>query len=142
MKTVQGILDAKGSDVWSIDGDSSVFDALEYMAEKSIGAVLVVNDGELVGIMSERDYARKIILMSRASRETKISEIMTSDPICVTSSDTVSNCMQLMTEKRFRHLPVVDDGALVGLISIGDVVRAVISEQQFMIDQLESYITG
>lgn len=141
-RTVQSIIDAKGSDVWSIDGDASVFEALEFMADKNIGAVIVTHDGELAGIMSERDYARKIILMSRMSKETRISDIMTPDPTCVAPSDTVDNCMKLMTENRFRHLPVVDDGALVGLISIGDVVRAVIGEQQFLIDQLESYITG
>jgi CBS domain-containing protein len=112
------------------------------MAEKNIGAVIATHAGELVGIMSERDYARKIILMSRLSRETRVSEIMTHDPMFVAPSDTVTNCMQLMTDNRFRHLPVVDDGDLVGLISIGDVVRAVIGEQQFLIDQLETYITG
>jgi CBS domain-containing protein len=142
MKTVQSIIDAKGSDVWSIDADASVFEALDFMADKNIGAVIVTHDDELAGIMSERDYARKIILMSRMSKETRVSEIMTPDPTCVEPSDSVANCMQLMTENRFRHLPVVDDGDLVGLISIGDVVRAVIDEQQFMIDQLETYITG
>jgi CBS domain-containing protein len=141
-KTVQSIIDSKGSDVWSIDGDASVFEALEFMADKNIGATIVTHDGELVGIMSERDYARKIILMSRMSKETRVSEIMTPDPTCVAPSDTVDGCMKLMTENRFRHLPVVDDGDLVGLISIGDVVRAIIGEQQFLIDQLESYITG
>lgn len=141
-RTVQSIIDAKGSDVWSIDGDASVFEALEFMADKNIGAIIVTHDGGLVGIMSERDYARKIILKSRMSKETRVSEIMTPDPTCVAPSDTVGNCMQLMTDNRFRHLPVVDDGNLVGLISIGDVVRAIIGEQQFLIDQLESYITG
>lgn len=141
-KTVQNIIDAKGSDVWSIDADASVFEALEYMAEKNIGAVIVVHDGEFVGIMSERDYARKIILMSRASRDTRVSEIMTPEPVCVGPLDTVGFCMQLMTDHRFRHLPVTDGGELVGLISIGDVVHAVIDEQAFLIDQLEHYITG
>lgn len=141
-RTVQSIIDAKGSDVWSIDGDASVFEALEFLADKNIGATIVTHGGGLVGIMSERDYARKIILKSRMSRETRVSEIMTPDPTCVAPSDTVDNCMQLMTDNRFRHLPVVDDGNLVGLISIGDVVRAIIGEQQFLIDQLESYITG
>lgn len=141
-RTVQSIIDAKGSDVWSIDGDASVFEALEFMAHRNIGATIVTRDGELAGIMSERDYARKIILMSRLSKETRVSEIMTPDPMCVSPSDTVENCMQLMTDNRFRHLPVVDDGDLAGLISIGDVVRAIIEEQQFLIDQLESYITG
>jgi signal-transduction protein with cAMP-binding, CBS, and nucleotidyltransferase domain len=142
MKTVQSIIDAKGSDVWTIDADDSVFEALEFMADKNIGAVMVTHGAEFVGIMSERDYARKIILMSRMSKETRVSEIMTPDPMVVSPLDTVANCMQLMTDNRFRHLPVVEDGDLVGLISIGDVVRAVIDEQQFMIDQLESYITG
>ena len=142
MKTVKSIIDAKGSEVWSIDADASVFEALEFMADKNIGAVIVTHDDDLVGIMSERDYARKIILMSRSSKETRVSEIMTPDPTCVSPTDSVSSCMQLMTDKRFRHLPVVDDGDLVGLISIGDVVRTVIGEQQFLIDQLESYITG
>jgi CBS domain-containing protein len=142
MKTVKSIIDAKGSEVWSIDADASVFEALEFMADKNIGAVIVTHDDDLVGIMSERDYARKIILMSRSSKETRVSEIMTPDPTCVSPTDSVSSCMQLMTDKRFRHLPVVDDGDLIGLISIGDVVRTVIGEQQFLIDQLESYITG
>jgi len=141
-KTVRHILDDKGSDVWSIDTDASVFEALEFMAEKNIGAVIVVHAGEFVGIMSERDYARKIILMSRHSKETLVSEIMTPDPLCVGPSETVADCMELMTDNRFRHLPVLEDGELVGLISIGDVVRAVIDEQRFLIDQLESYITG
>ncbi len=141
-KTVQNIIDAKGSDVWSVDADASVFEALDYMAEKNIGAVIVVHDGEFVGIMSERDYARKIILMSRASRDTRVSEIMTPEPVCVGPLDTVGFCMQLMTDHRIRHLPVTDGGELVGLISIGDVVYAVIDEQAFLIDQLEHYITG
>jgi len=141
-KTVQNIIDDKGSDVWSIDADSSVFDALEVMADKNLGALVVMHAGDLVGIMSERDYARKIILMSRGSRETRVAEIMTPDPMCVSPTDTVANCMQVMTDNRFRHLPVLEDGQMVGLISIGDVVRAVIAEQEFLINQLESYITG
>jgi len=141
-RTVQHLIDAKGNEIWGIDAEASVFEALEFMATKNIGAVLVMHDDDFVGIMSERDYARKIILMSRLSKETKVSEIMTPDPVCVAPSDSVANCMQLMTNNRFRHLPVIDDGDLVGLVSIGDVVRAVIEDQQFLIDQLESYITG
>ena len=141
-RTVQNIIDAKGSDVWSIETEVSVFEALEYMADKNIGAVIVVHDGELVGIMSERDYARKIILMSRVSKETRVSEIMTPDPLCVSPTETVADCMQLMTDNRIRHLPVIDEGELAGLISIGDVVSAVIDDQAFMIDQLETYITS
>jgi CBS domain-containing protein len=139
-KTVQNIIDDKGSDVWSIDADASVFEALELMADKNLGALVVIHAGDFVGIMSERDYARKIILMSRGSHETNVSEIMTPDPVCVAPTDTVTNCMQLMTDNRFRHLPVLEGGELVGLISIGDVVAAVIDEQEFLINQLESYI--
>ncbi len=141
-KTVQNIIDDKGSEVWKIDADASVFDALELMADKNIGAVMVTHAGKFIGIVSERDYARKIILMSRVSRETPVSEIMTSDPVTVHPSDDVVSCMQTMTDNRFRHLPVVEDDELVGLISIGDVVRAVISEQEFLINQLAGYITG
>lgn len=141
-KTVRHIIDDKGSDVWNIGPDSSVFEALELMADKNLGALVVTGDAGLVGIMSERDYARKIILMSRVSRETRVSEIMTPDPVCVSPVDSVADCMQVMTDRRIRHLPVLDDGDLIGLISIGDVVRAVIEEQQFLIEQLESYITG
>lgn len=141
-KTVQNIIEDKGSDVWSIDTDASVFEALEMMADKNLGALVVTHAGELAGIMSERDYARKIILMSRVSRETRVAEIMTPDPMCVSPTDTVANCMQVMTDNRFRHLPVLENGRLAGVVSIGDVVRAVIEEQEFLIDQLESYITG
>ncbi len=141
-KTVQHIIDDKGSDVWSIDADASVFEALELMADKNLGALVVTHDGVLAGIMSERDYARKIILLSRMSRDTRVSEIMTPNPVCVSPSDTVGNIMQVMTDKRIRHLPVLEDDQLKGLISIGDVVRAVIEEQQFLIEQLESYITS
>ena len=141
-KTVQHIIEVKGSDVWTIDTDASVFEALEMMADKNLGALVVTHAGDLVGIMSERDYARKIILMSRDSRETRVAEIMTPDPMCVSPTDTVTNCMQVMTDNRFRHLPVLEDGQLIGVISIGDVVRAVIEEQEFLINQLESYITG
>jgi len=141
-KTVQQVIDAKGSDVFSVDADSNVFDALQFMADQNIGAVLVVHGDSLVGIMSERDYARKVVLMSKISKQTRVSEIMTPDPLYVSPTDTVDVCMNLMTENRFRHLPVKDGGNVVGLISIGDVVRAVIEEQAFLIDQLESYITG
>ena len=141
-KTVGHILAFKGQEIWSIPADVSVFDALSMLAEKNIGALVVVTDGDLVGIVSERDYARKVILADKSSKETLVSEIMTPDPVTVTSSDTVGECMGLMTENRFRHLPVIDDGVLMGVISIGDVVRAVIEEQKFLIEQLESYITG
>lgn len=141
-KNVGNMIDAKGRDVWSIDADLSVYEALEEMAAKNVGALVVTLDGALVGILSERDYARKIILLDRGSRETLVSEIMTPDPVTVSRAASVGDCMQLMTDRRIRHLPVVEDGSLVGVLSIGDVVRSVIEDQQFMIDQLENYIGG
>jgi CBS domain-containing protein len=141
-KTVANIIDDKGHEVWSIDVDASVYEALEKMADKNVGALLVTSNGELTGILSERDYARKVILVDRGSKETRVSEIMTPDPVTVSRSHTVASCMQLMTDRRIRHLPVVDEGELVGLVSIGDIVRAVIDEQKFLIDQLAGYIAG
>ena len=141
-KTIEMIVGDKGREVFSIDAAASVYEALETMADKNVGALVVMDDGRLVGILSERDYARKVILLSRMSKDTRVSEIMTSDPVTVSSATTVGECMQLMTDRRIRHLPVVDDGSLTGVISIGDVVRAVIEEQEFLIHQLESYITG
>lgn len=141
-RTVQNVIDEKGDEVFNVDADTSVFDALQFMAEHNIGAVLVTHDDELVGIMSERDYARKVVLVSKLSKETRVSEIMTPDPVCVDPATTVGECMKLMTDNRFRHLPVKSDGSVVGLISIGDIVRAIIEEQAFLIDQLETYITG
>ncbi len=141
-KTVANIIDDKGRHVWTIDATNSVYEALEMMADKNVGALVVYSEDTLAGILSERDYARKVILVSKVSKKTPVSEIMTPNPVTVEPSDTVASCMQLMTDRRIRHLPVIEDGALVGLISIGDVVRAVIEEQKFLIDQLESYITG
>ncbi|MGI9585210.1 MAG: CBS domain-containing protein [Acidimicrobiia bacterium] len=141
-KTIEMIVGGKGSEVFSIGASDSVYKALETMADKNVGALVVLDEGRLVGILSERDYARKVILLSRMSKDTRVSEIMTSDPYTVSSSATVAECMQLMTDRRIRHLPVVDDDSLTGIISIGDVVRAVIEEQEFLIHQLESYITG
>ncbi len=141
-RTIDMIVGEKGREVWSIGPDATVYEALELMADKNIGALVVLTDGALVGVISERDYARKVILLARGSKKTLVSEIMTYDPVTISSTDTVGACMQLMTEMRIRHLPVVDDGTLTGLISIGDVVRAVIEEQKFLIDQLERYITG
>lgn len=141
-KTVGHILAYKGQDIWSVPADMAVFDALSVLAEKNVGALVVVDGGSLVGIISERDYARKVALVDKSSRDILVSQIMTPDPVTVTSSDTVGECMGLMTDNRFRHLPVVDDGELRGVVSIGDIVRAVIEEQKFLIEQLESYITG
>ena len=138
--TVARLLEHKGTDVATITADDSVYDALERMAEKGIGALVVVDGDATVGLMSERDYARKVILLKRASDQTTVGQIMTTDIITVTSETTTAECMELMTENRIRHLPVVDDGRLAGVISIGDVVRAVMEEQKFMIEQLEAYI--
>ena len=142
MITVRDILRAKGNQIWSVSPDATVFDALELMAEKNVGALVVLDGENLAGIFSERDYARKIILKGKASKETSVEEIMTSEVTTVHPGQSVDDCMALMTDKRIRHLPVFEAEKLVGLISIGDVVKAVISEREFMIQQLEHYITG
>ena len=142
MKKVRDILEVKGRDVWSIGPDASVFDALKIMADKDVGALVVLDGGNLVGIISERDYARKIALLGRASLTTQVKEIMTTDVVCVDPEQNVDECMAVVTEKRIRHLPVLENGELIGLISIGDLVKSIITEQQFIIEQLERYITG
>jgi CBS domain-containing protein len=142
MKTVAQVLRTKGNEVLSVSPELSVFDALGVMAEKNVGALLVVEGGRLAGIFSERDYARKVILKGKASRETPVRDIMTSHVLYVRPEQTVDDCMALMTDKRVRHLPVLDEERLVGVISIGDVVKAIITEQEFMIEQLQNYITG
>jgi CBS domain-containing protein len=130
------------SDVYTVEPGDTVFEALRLMADKNIGAVLVRSDQKLEGIFSERDYARKVILLGKTSKETLVSEIMTTRVICVEPDWTADQCMALMTEKRIRHLPVMEQRRLVGVISIGDVVRAVVDEQQFTIDSLQRYITS
>lgn len=140
--TVSSILRSKGTQVWSISPEQSVFEAIEKMAEKQIGALAVVNDGCLAGIISERDYARKVILRGKSSRETKVSEIMTASVISVAPDQTVDDCMSLMAGHRIRHLPVLDANRLVGMISIGDLVKWIISGQEQAIQQLEHYIAG
>ena len=143
MKTVSDLLRVKGNQVWSIGPDATVYDALTLMAEKDVGALLVLdNVGQLVGILSERDYARKIVLKGKTSRETPVREIMTKKVLWVRPDQTIEEIMALMTNKRIRHLPVLEEGRLVGVISIGDVVKDIISEQEFVIAQLENYITG
>ena len=142
MKTVKELLQAKGYDVWTIAPDASVYDALRLMADKNVGAVLVIDGGNLVGILSERDYARKVILEGKSSKHTPVREIMTEKVLCVRTDQTAEECMALMTNKRVRHLPALEGDRLLGVISIGDVVKAIISEQEFMIEQLENYITG
>lgn len=140
MKTVRQLLQGKASGVQTVGPDVPVIEALRQMAEREIGALPVVNGGKLIGILSERDYARKVILQGKSSRDTPVRDIMTSRVICVGPQRTVEECMALMTDKRIRHLPVIEHGELTGLLSIGDLVKEVISEQQFVIAQLESYI--
>ena len=142
MRTVQDILKSKGSDVWSIRPDDTIFEAVQIMADKRIGALLVVDEQKPVGIVTERDYARKVALEGRSSREAPVREIMSTRVLCVNPDRSIEDCMALMTEKRARHLPVVEQKAVVGMISIGDLVKAVIAEQRFVIDQLHDYITG
>lgn len=142
MKLVSHVLDAKGRDVMSIRPDESVLDAIKLMSVKGIGALLVLEQDQLVGIVTERDYARKVILKGRSSDTTRVSEIMTSDVVTTSSSQTVEQCMNTVTERRIRHLPVVDDGKVTGIISIGDLVKAIIADQRQAIEQLEHYISG
>ena len=140
MKTVGQLLEGKTRALCTITPDTRVIEALRQMAEKDIGALLVVENGRLAGILSERDYARKVILQGKSSQDTPVREIMTARVVCVQPRNTVDECMALMTDKRIRHLPVIDNEQLVGVLSIGDLVKETISEQQFMIKQLESYI--
>jgi len=142
MKTVKQILDAKGQQILSVAPDDSVLDAVKLMATKGVGALLVVQDGALKGIITERDYARKVVLEGHASATTQVRQIMTSKVLCAQPSETVEECMALMTEKRIRHLPVLDGGTLIGIISIGDLVKTIIAEQKFIISQLENYINS
>lgn len=141
MRTVRLMLQGKAPLV-SISSAATVFDALDLMARHDVGAVIVVDEGRLAGIFSERDYARKVILHGKHSKELAVSEIMTTDVLCVRPDDSVEACMALMTDNRVRHLPVVDGEAVIGVVSIGDVVKALLHEQQFVIDQLERYITA
>ncbi|MEE9551226.1 MAG: CBS domain-containing protein [Candidatus Binatia bacterium] len=142
MKTVIELLKAKGHQYWSVTPDTAVFDALKLMAEKNIGALLVLEGDVLVGFLSERDYARKVILKGKSSKDTPVKEIMSEKVMYVEPEQTVEECMALMTDKRVRHLPVFEGDKLIGIISIGDVVKAIISEQEFIIEQLEHYISG
>ncbi len=140
MKLVSQILHAKGGPTWTVSPKSTVYDALNMMAEQDIGALVVVEDDEVIGIFSERDYARKVILQGKASKATLVKEIMTDEVLCVGPDQSVSKCMALMTDKRIRHIPILDKGQLLGVISIGDVVKAIIAEQQIIINHLEDYI--
>jgi CBS domain-containing protein len=142
MHTVNQLLKVKGTEVFSVTPQDSVLHAIEVMATRHVGALLVMHQGSLVGIISERDYARKVILKNRSSHDTPVGDIMTSPAISVTPEDTVHHCMERMTEGRFRHLPVVKNGRVLGILSIGDLVKAVIQEQTEHIEQLERYIAG
>jgi CBS domain-containing protein len=142
MGKVRNILQSKNNVTISVCPDDTVFAALELMVDKNVGALLVMEGDNFTGIFTERDYARKVILKGKASKETLIREIMTEDPITVSLDNSIEDCMRLMTNKFIRHLPVIDDGKLVGIISIGDVVKFIIEEQRFIIENLEHYITG
>jgi CBS domain-containing protein len=142
MQTVNQLLQAKGTQIFSVGAQDSVLRAIEIMATRHVGALLVMNEGTLLGIISERDYARKVILKNRSSHDTPVGDIMTSPAVTVSPDETVHHCMQIMTEGRFRHLPVVKSGRVVGMLSIGDLVKAVIQEQTEHIEQLERYIAG
>ena len=142
MRTVNQLLRSKGTQIFSVAPGDSVLRAIEIMATRHVGALLVMDQGTLVGIISERDYARKVILKNRSSHDTPVSDIMTSPAVTVAPTDTVHHCMEVMTQRRFRHLPVVESGRVVGVLSIGDLVKAVIEEQSAQIEQLERYIAG
>ena len=142
MRTVRRILATKDPDIWSIAPDATVYDAIHLLAEKEIGALIVLDGDKLVGVMSERDYARQIILKDKSSRETQVRDIMTTNVVTTAPDHEIADCMAMMTNKRIRHLPVLDDGKLVGMLSIGDLIRSIISEQQSTINDLAKYISG
>ncbi|RZJ20153.1 MAG: CBS domain-containing protein [Acinetobacter sp.] len=142
MKTVQQILNTKPIQVFSVTPTTSVLDALQIMTDKNISALLIMNEDSLVGIFTERDYARKIVLQGKSSKDTAISDVMTSSPITVTPSDSIELCMQIMTDKHIRHLPIANGEKIAGMVSIGDVVKFIIADQKQTISQLESYINS
>jgi CBS domain-containing protein len=139
---ISDILSGKSGEVWTIDPNATVFDAIARMAEKNIGAMPVVENGVVIGLISERDYTRKVALQGKSSRETRVAEIMNHPVLSVTTATTIDTCMQIITRQRVRHLPVIDDGQLVGMVSIGDLVNWIISAQSVAIEQMETYIMG
>ena len=141
-KTVKELLQNKNGDVWTISPQASAYEALQFMAEKDIGALLVAENNKLVGVFSERDYARKVTLKGKSSKTAAVRELMTTKVLYVSPDKTVDECMALMTEKHIRHLPVLDAGSLVGIVTIGDVVKSVVADQKFIIQELEKYIAG
>jgi len=142
MTYVEQLLKTKGNEIWSIAPQATVYEALQIMSEKDVGALLVLDKGNLVGIFSERDYARKLILKGRFSKDTTVGELMTREVLYIESQSTIEDCMALMTAKRVRHLPVLENERLIGIVTIGDVVKQIISDQEFTIQQLERYIKG
>ncbi|MCH8116659.1 MAG: CBS domain-containing protein [Proteobacteria bacterium] len=142
MKLVKHLLDAKGRHIIAISPDSSVLEAIKIMADKSVGSLVVMEDEKLAGIVTERDYARKVIVKGRSSKSTRVAEIMTADVVTTSSAETVDKCMAVMTELRIRHLPVLEDNRVIGMISIGDLVQAIIADQKEEIEHLEHYISG
>ncbi|MEM9302802.1 MAG: CBS domain-containing protein [Pseudomonadota bacterium] len=142
MHTIQQILDEKGRDVFAIAPGASVYDAIDMMADKGVGALMVMDGDTMVGVISERDYARKVILQGRSSKETKVEEIMTAEVITTDGHETVDQCLGVMTTHHIRHLPIVDEGKVIGMLSIGDLVKAKIEDQAAQIESLESYIAG
>ena len=143
MHTIGQLLESKGKDIWSIAPHATVFEALEIMAEKNVGVLLVIDDGEVVGIFSERDYARKVILKGKSSKDTSVGDLMTKEVLYVNPQNTLQECMALMTTKHIRHMPVfVENNQLIGVVTLGDVVKHIISDQEFTIRELEKYITG
>ncbi len=142
MHTVKELLRQKGSQVWTIAPQATVYEALELMAAKNIGSLVVIEQERVAGMFTERDYARKVVLKGRSSKSTTVGELMTTDVLYVSPDDTIENCMALMTDKHLRHLPVMEVDKLAGVVSIGDIVKVVISEREFTIRELERYITG
>ena len=142
MRTIEQLLQAKGSDIWSISPQATAYNALQIMAEKNVGALLVIEKEKLLGIFSERDYARKVILKEKSSKNTSVGDLMTREVIYISADSTLEESMALMTAKHIRHLPVLKNNELIGIVTLGDVVRQIISDQKFAIRELEKYITG